>query len=550
MSVTGYYSMPMRRDIAALAEGAFDLVVVGAGVYGAAIAWDASLRGLSVALIDKADFGSGTSFNNLKTIHGGIRYLQHADFARMRESVRERRNLMRIAPHLVHPLPFLVPTYRGNLMKSRTAMRVALFVNDLVSWDRNRIDDRQKHLPAGKTLSRDECLELAPGIESENLTGGVLWHDAQMHNSDRLTLSFVLSAAEEGAVVANFVEATELLRDRGRVAGVRARDVVAGTEGLEIRGELVVNAAGPWVDRLSGAKRRLFHFSKAMNLVTRPVVRDVAVGVVSRRPHRDRDAVIDTGGRFLCLIPWRDVTLVGTAHAPYTGNADDLEATEEDICDLLDDVNDAYPQANLSRSDVRLVHRGLLPMVSGTPNGAGVTLAKSYRLDDSVEGLLSVVGVKYTTARDVAAKAVDRALALMGKALVRSRSSDTPVVGGDIESFDELLRTAQGDVPTDVLRHLVYTYGSRYAELLRGDCERVSDASPVLASELRHAVREEMALDLASVVLRRTELGTAGHPGRATLEASADIMQSELRWSDARKASELESLETFYRQRS
>ena len=156
----------------------------------------------------------------------------------MRESVRERRNLMRIAPHLVHPLPFLVPTYRGSIMKSRTAMRVALFVNDLVSWDRNRIQDRQKHLPAGKTLTRDECLELAPGIESESLTGGVLWHDAQMHNSDRLTLSFVLSAAEQGTVVANFVEATELLRDRSRVVGVRARDVVAGTEGLEIRAKL------------------------------------------------------------------------------------------------------------------------------------------------------------------------------------------------------------------------------------------------------------------------------------------------------------------------
>ena len=544
--------MPMRRDIAALADREFDLVVIGAGVYGAAIAWDASLRGLSVALIDKADFGSGTSFNNLKTIHGGIRYLQHADFTRMRESVRERRNLMRIAPHLVHPLPFLVPTYRGSIMKSRTAMRVALFVNDLVSWDRNRIDDQQKHLPAGKTLSRDECLELAPGIESENLTGGVLWHDAQMHNSDRLTLSFVLSAAEQGAVVANFVEATELLHDRTRVGGVRARDVVAGTEGLEMRGKLVVNAAGPWVDRfsLSGTKRRLFHFSKAMNLVTRPVVRDVAVGVVSRRPHHDSDAVIDTGGRFLCLIPWRDVTLVGTAHAPYAGNADDLEATEEDICDLLDDVNDAYPQANLSRADVRLVHRGLLPMVSGTPNGAGVTLAKSYQLDDSVDGLLSVVGVKYTTARDVAEKAVDRALALIGKAVVRSRSVETPVFGGDIESFDDFLRSAEGDVSADVLRHLVYSYGSRYAELLRGDCERVSDASPVLASELRHAVREEMAIDLASVVLRRTELGTAGHPGRGTLEACADIVQSELGWDDDRKASELASLEAFYQQRS
>ena len=574
--------MPMRRDIAALADREFDLVVIGAGVYGAAIAWDASLRGLSVALIDKADFGSGTSFNNLKTIHGGIRYLQHADFKRMRESVRERRNLMRIAPHLVHPLPFLVPTYRGSIMKSRTAMRVALFFNDLVSWDRNRIHDRQKHLPAGKTMTRDDCLELAPGIESENLTGGVLWHDAQMHNSDRLTLSFVLSAAEEGAVVANFVEATDLLRDRTRVAGVGARDVVAGTKGLQIRGKLVVNAAGPWVDRLSSSKHRLFHFSKAMNLVTRRVVDRVAIGVTSRRPHRARDAVIDTGGRFLCLIPWRDVTLVGTSHAPYSGSADEVEATEEDVQSLLDDVNEAYPQAELSRSDVRLIHRGLLPMVPGTANGSGVTLVKSYHLEDhrseGIEGLLSIVGVKYTTARDVAEKAVDRALALLGRDHVVSRSGQRAVVGGDVESFDDFVVSVEGDVPDDVARHLAYTYGTRYREILEGALspsaegaegesrsekpwgwgpaafkdarERVVEGSPVLAAEVRHAVREEMATDLASVVLRRTELGTAGHPGAECLEACAAIVQSELGWSDQRKQEEIDSVEEFYRRRT
>ena len=544
----------MKRDIAALADREFDLVVVGAGVYGAATAWDASLRGLSVALIDKGDFGSGTSFNNLKTIHGGLRYLQHADFTRMRESVRERRNLMRIAPHLVHPLPFLVPTYRGSLLKSRTAMRAALFVNDLVSWDRNKLVDRQKHLPAGKALTRDACLEMAPGIERDGLTGGVLWYDAQMHNSDRLTLSFVLSAAREGAVVANYVEATELIRDGSQVKGVRARDVLSEDDGLELRGRLVVNATGPWVDGLSPAPRKLFHFSKAMNLVTRPIVGDVAIGVTSRRPHRDADAVVSASGRFLCLVPWRDVTLVGTSHAPFDGRPDELEATEDDIQDLIEDVNEAYPDAKLARGDVRLVHRGLLPRAPGSLNGVGITLQKTYRLDDhredGIEGLLTIVGVKYTTARDVAEKAVDRALALLQKAPSASRSSETALVGGDIESFDDFVAGAMGDAPTDVMRHLVYTYGSTYKEILKGDRERIVPGSPVLAAEVRHAVREEMASDLASVVLRRTELGTAGHPGRAVLEACADVIQSELGWSAGRKQQELESLETFYQRRS
>jgi glycerol-3-phosphate dehydrogenase len=551
-----FESLWMKRDIAALCDETFDLVVIGAGVYGAAITWDAALRGLKVALIDKGDFGSGTSFNNLKTVHGGIRYLQHADLKRMRESVRERRSLMRIAPHLVHPLPFLVPTYRGQLKKGRAAMRVALVLNDIVSWDRNRLADPSKHLPAGRVLSRDECLELAPGIERDKLTGAVLWYDAQMHNSDRLTLSFVLSAAENGAKVANYVEATGFLTERGRVAGIVARDGLAATEGISIRGRVVVNAAGPWVDRVlsrgSGdARGSLFNFSKAMNLVTRPVVNDVALGVTSRRPHRDRDALLDTGGRFLCLIPWRSVSLIGTAHAPYTGEPDELQTSEEEILDLLEDVNDAYPEARLERSDVRLVHQGILPMVPGSSECEGVTLLKSYRIDERIEGLISVVGVKYTTARDVAERVVDHAAARLNCSSLRSRSASTPLVGGDIESFPDFLDAAQGSAPADVVRHLVYTYGSRYRRILDyADPRRIAEDSPVLETELRHAVREEMACDLESVILRRTELGTAGHPGRAVLEKAADIVRSELGWSDDRKASELERVESFYRNRS
>lgn len=534
----------MKRDLEALADRTFDLVVVGAGVYGCAVAWDAVLRGLSVALIDKGDFGSGTSFNNLKTIHGGIRYLQHGDLKRIRESVRERRNLMAIAPHLVHPLPFLVPTYRGAVTRSRFAMKIALALNDWLSWDRNEhLTDRSKHLPAGRAVSREECLGLMPGLPAEGLTGGVLWYDAQMFNSDRLTLSFALSAVAKGAVAANYVEATGFSSERGRIRGVNARDALSGTSGLEIRGNLVVNAAGPWVDgviaRTGQTHRTLFHLSKAMNLVTRPVVSEVALGVTSGRR-----------GRFFCLIPWRDVSLIGTSHAAYDGEPDSFEAREEDVLELLADVNDAYPEARLERDDVRLIHRGLLPRVPGSPNGT-VTLLKSYRLDDSIEGLLSIVGVKYTTARDVAEKTVDRALALLRLESRPSRSRFEPLAGGDIPSFRVFRDSLPETIPPDVRDHLALNYGTRYRQVLAaGGLEPVCDGTPVLDCEVRHAVREEMAMDLLSVVLRRTDLGTAGHPGRRCLEAVANVVQSELSWSDARRAAELESVEAFYRQRS
>ncbi len=528
-----YYSTFVKRDIGPLASREFDLVIVGGGVYGAAIAWDASLRGLTVALVERNDFGSGTSFNNLKTIHGGVRYLQHGDVRRIRESVRERRNLMRVAPHLVHPLPFLVPTYEGSLTRSRAALRLALLVNDLVSWDRNRGAPADKRLPPGRALSREECLKLAPDLEPDGLTGGALWYDAQMYNSDRLTLSFVLSAAREGAAVANFVEAVGFVRSGKRVQGIVAKDLHTGAGVLEIRGRMVVNASGPSVDRLlesiGGEKgKRLFHSSKAMNLVTRPLVRDVALGLTR-------------GGPLLCITPWRHVSLVGTLHLPYEGEPDDLETKEEDVQLLLDGINRAHPKAELVRTDVRLVHRGLLPAV---PNGHELTLVKSYTIEDTFEGLLSIVGVKYTTARDVAEKTVDRVLARLGKAEVAARSATTPVVGGDFESFPDLARSVEAP-------HLAYNYGTLARRVMAlSDPVPLSDTTPVTGAEVRYAVREEMALDLASVVLRRTELGSAGHPGTRALERAAAVMGEELRWSEDKKRSELEAVEKFYRARS
>jgi glycerol-3-phosphate dehydrogenase len=266
-----------------------------------------------------------------------------------------------------------------------------------------------------------------------------------------------------------------------------------------------------------------------MNLVTRPLISKVALGVMR-------------GGPLLVIAPWRHVSLVGTAHAPYQGEPDALRSSETDVQGLLDAINRSYPAAELKRTDVRLVHRGLLP--AARANGAGVTLEQSYRIDDGVEGLLSVVGVKFTTARDVAERTVDRALALLGKGHVASRSAATPVVGGDTGSFTDFASSIEP-------RHLAFNYGTlARAVLAVGDAEPVSDSSSVTGAEVRHAVREEMAFDLASVVLRRTDLGSAGHPGRAALERVAAIAGEELSWSEDRRRAEIEAVEAFYRERT
>ncbi len=330
----------MQRDLRRLADTTFDLVVVGAGFYGALAAWDATLRGLSVALIDKGDFGGATSFNNLKTLHGGLRSLQSLNYPQMRLFIRERRALARVAPHLVRPMPFVAPTYRHPL-RAATTLRVALRLNDLVANDRSEgIDDPALHLPPSDVLSRDECLRLNPAIDPAGVTGGARWHDYQMRNADRMTLSFVVSAAEAGAATGNYVEATGAIRDDNRIAGVSARDVLTG-DALTIRARTVLNAAGPWAASwltgvVTAAHPPAAGLSRAMNVVTRQVPVAQACGGLA-------------SGRFLFLIPWRDVTLVGTSHDPYAGTPDQLSVTARDVDIFMKDVARSVPARRTQR---------------------------------------------------------------------------------------------------------------------------------------------------------------------------------------------------------
>ncbi|NEP08246.1 MAG: FAD-dependent oxidoreductase, partial [Okeania sp. SIO4D6] len=274
----------MERNLTELTNQVYDVLVIGGGIYGATLAREASLCGLSVALVEKNDFGAATSANSLKTIHGGLRYLQNADFKRMRESIHERTTLMRIAPHLIHPLPVLIPTY-GHGLKGKEALSIALAVNDLVSCDRNRLLDQQKHIPNGRVISQKKCLELLPGISTQGLTGGAIFYDAQVYNSERLNISFLRSADQKGATLANYVEVNGFIQNDNRITGVTAIDRLTGNK-LDIRGQTFINTSGAWVNKILGMvnqqERSPFGLAKAMNLVTtRPLFEKYAVGITS-----------------------------------------------------------------------------------------------------------------------------------------------------------------------------------------------------------------------------------------------------------------------------
>ena len=549
----------MQRDLTRLADSCYDVLVIGGGIYGACVAREGALRGLSVALVDMADFASGTSANSLKVIHGGLRYLQHGDVRRMRISINERHTLMRIAPHLVHPLPVLIPTY-GHGVQGKDIFRLALILNDVVSFDRNRGLDAQHALPRGRMLTRHACLHVAPGLRREHLTGGAFFYDAQVHNSERLLLASLRSAARAGAAMANYTKVIGFLTQQDRVVGACVQDVLAG-EQFDIRARMIVNTTGPWVNqclRLLPRPRPLARMrqAQAMNLMTRSLELPCALGIQSRQDYRDADTLINKGSRLLFITPWRGQSLIGTAYTLAAAETERPQVTPQDIEQFLTDINAAYPAAQLHPQDVSFVHGGFVPMVGTHPVTGDIQLAKHHQIrdhrQDGWHGLLSVVGVKYTTARYVAEKVIDQVFAVWGQRPVRSLSATTPLYGGGMEQYSDFLRTEVQRRPQglteDMVRHLVSNYGTAYAEVLqyRHEHKSAEGWAAVMSAEVLYGIEHEMAQKLSDIVFRRTDLGTAGHPGDGRLWDCAKVMGSRLGWSQARMQQEIDEVTAIF----
>ena len=535
----------MVRDLDRLTARTFDLLVVGGGIYGLTVAYDAAQRGLAVALIEREDFGSGASFNHLRTIHGGLRYLQTLNIARARESVRERRTLARIAPHAVRPQLFALPL-RRSLTKGKTATRVGFALDRLIAANRNLNVPGPLRLPVGCVVSQREAMGRFPELAPQGLVGAAVWYDYITPESDRLTFAFVLAAAEHNAVLANYVEATTPILDGRRISGVRAVDRQSGRQ-VEIAARVTVNATGSAVDRLLGpvgAPTRI-PMLKALNLVTRREAGDAALGGRSQ------------SGRHLFLVPWRRRALFGTWESERPCDAG-AAVTPGEIAAFIGDLNYAFPSLNLTLGDIALVHHGVVPATVGRDGRASLEGGEQVRdhTADGLEGLLSVAGTKYTTARAVAERVTDRVFAKLQQGSVPCRTATTPLPGGrslDVApSVAEARRDRGAGVPIDTVSHLVAAYGSRYPDVLDIATDRpdlrspIADDSPVIGAQLAWAVRHEMALTLCDAAVRRTPLGAVGFPGQAAAERAADIVGAELGWSADRKREEIETLRRFY----
>lgn len=555
----------MQRRTAALAQREYDLLVIGGGAFGAAAARDAALRGLNTVLLERNDFGAGASAECFKMVHGGIRYLQHADVPRLRGSCHERSALLRIAPHLVSPLPIAIPTY-GHGRSGKAFLGAGARVYDLLTLDRNRgIRDPARKISNTRLLSRSEVLQMFPHLQAPDLSGAVVFEDGQMYNAARLVLAFVKGAVAAGADVCNYAEATRFLWSGNKVRGVRVRDQLTGDE-FDVRARLTLNAAGPWADYLQqdpehfGANKRLPFSRDAYFIVDRAPTSPY--GIAIQGLSRDKDALLGRQTRHLFAAPWRDKTLLGVWHTLFPEYPDEAHVRPAEVEEWMAEINTVYPTLQLNASEVSFAHCGLVPF-GETATATELSFGKESRLVDhrrthNVHGLVSLVGIRFTMARVDAQRAVDLVLKQADRALPAPASDRTPLPGGEIENFAAfeadasraLSHESSGGVTMRSLHGLLRNHGTEYRAVLNESARSTIVNIPgtsTLAGEVRYAVNQEMAVRLDDVVMRRTDLAAGSHPAQAALLATAAEMGRLLSWSAERLHREIATTEHILR---
>ena len=519
----------------ATSDETYDLIVVGAGVNGAGIARDATLRGLRTLLLDKADVGGGTTSWSTRLIHGGLRYLEHGEIGLVRESLRERERLLRIASHLVEPLPLLIPIYAGD-RRGPLLVRAGMVAYDALSFD--------KSLPRHRMLARDEALDRAPGVQPRGRRGAALYYDGQITFAERLAVENAVDARDHGSDLRLYSKVEKILLSEDRVLGVAAVDTLTGSS-FEARAPIVVNAAGAWVDAVlqgnGGATMRLMGGTKGSHLVVAPF------------PGAPADALYVEAardGRPFFIVPWNGQYLIGTTDERYEGDLDRIVASEDEIAYLLDETNRVVPSARLERPDVLWTYAGVRPLPHQPSAVAGAITRRHVIHDHSLRGgphgLLSIVGGKLTTFRELAEQTVDKIGEVSGKRLPRSTTSATPLPGARHDGTFPVVGTL-GPRSADHLRR-VYgaAAGAVVARAISPDLlEPFDPLSGAIGAEIPYAFEREGARTLADALLRRTMVGLGPEVGVGADRAAANIARRTLGWSEERAAREVEEYRAF-----
>jgi len=506
-----------------------DILVVGGGITGLGTALDAASRGLSVGLVEQGDLASGTSSRSSKLIHGGLRYLEQLNFGLVREALRERGLLLdRIAPHLVTPVPFVLPLRHRIWERAYVGAGVMLY---------DRLGGA-RHVPAGRHLSRRGVRRAAPSLRPDTYVGGIRFWDAQTDDA-RFAVFVARTALRHGAVIATRVRADELLTDDGAVCGVLATDLETGGR-LKIRARHVVTATGAWSGRLGESDRSRLRPSKGAHLLLPAGAIEADSGLLARTP---------TG--LLFVIPWQGYWLVGDTDSDWSGEPDAPIASRGDVDTLLGRLNSLL-DTTITVADVLGTFAGIRPLVAADPDADTTELSREHAISSPMPGLSTISGGKYTTYRAMAAQLVDSIAARSDLHASASVTDRTPLLGADgfsamWENRGALAETAQ--LPLPVVERLLRRYGSRLEDLL-DEIERDPSlrehipGTEVLAAEVRYACTHEGALHLDDVLDRRTHISIqVPHRGRSTLAAIVAVMRDVLAWSDADVGRELDAVE-------
>lgn len=531
------------RQIERLRGEDFDVLVIGGGVSGVAVARDAARRGFNTGLIEARDFSEGTSSRSSRLIHGGLRYLEHFEFDLVFEASQERRTLLDIAPHLVRPLEFLFPIFETGRV-GKLKLDAGLWLYDALSLFRNI----QRH----QMLDRDDLLELEPGLRDEGLLGGARYYDAQVDDS-RLVLTTAVAADEAGAAIASRVEAVEIDTANWPGHRVSARDSDGGVD-IQIDTLTIINATGPWADQ---TLRRAGVTSGARLAPSR----GTHIHVPRDRLGHDHAFIFEapSDGRVMFVLPWReDLTLIGTTDDLHEGPPEGVAATAADVSYLLEATNHLFPRANLKRTDVLSAWAGLRPLVApDTEGGSQVgAISREFEVHEDPPGVFTLMGGKLTSHRAMAEETVDRVAEFL--AAFRPdpvNACDThrvPLPGGSFDDLSELCehvvdRGARVGVAAEGAKRLARAYGTRAGAVLELVRDRPQLAAPMLEgrphilAEAVHAVRQEYALSVADILYRRTRIGLETRDGVAeAARRVATTIALEMGWDDVRVAREIE----------
>lgn len=524
-----------QRDLASLSDRTFDVLVVGGGIYGAWTALDATLRGLSVALIDMADWASATSSASTKLIHGGLRYLEQLRLDLVHTSLEERRRLVALAPHMVTPLSFVMPDYRENRV-GPLKLKTGLFLYDLLAGGGQPV-------PPHSRLNREQMIGRYPFLNSHHLRGGFVYGDCQTDDF-RMAMTVVRAAAEAGAVTANYVKARSLVTDVGDIAGAVATDRVSGKR-IMVRSRMVVNTAGPWVAEVEGSRRKNDHvrYSKGVHLVLPGLSTSEAFLLMT---HHDN--------RIFFLVPWYGRTLVGTTDADYDGDPGRLRVTRKETGYLLNEMRPYLPEAHWDTDAVVGAFAGLRTL-KNEPGKAPSQVSREWLFTEPRSGLITSIGGKYTSARADAGKLVDRVM----HRLNQDWHGDAPTIdhrlpGAPAENFGQwrkqtLAANRAAGMDAEMAAWSIFRFGTDVAAL-----QDIMSAAPALAArliddlpfsraEVVHAARTEMVVHLEDLIRRRIPVAILSRLSAETLEDIARLAAAELGWNEERIAAEIAAAE-------